>query len=84
MNVSKSLASAVAAMAVVGSIGFAYAQQTSESGPSPMQSTDQSNPQSLDQSNRSLSSPSDTSSMPASSTDNSTLSNELAPQADRG
>lgn len=77
MNVSKSLASAVAAMAVVGSIGFAYAQTSTDSGPSP------SPMQSMDQTNRSLSTPSD-SPMPSSGTDNSTLSNELAPQADRG
>ncbi len=81
MNVSKTLASAVAAMAVVGSIGIAYAQTTSD--PSSTPST-----QSLDPNNRPLNSPStmsnDTSAAPSTATEGSTLSSDPAPQADRG
>ncbi len=84
MNVSKTLASTVAALAVVGSIGIAYAQTTTSD------TTSTPSTQSMDPNNRPLSSPStmsnDTSAMPSSSTggNSSTLSTDPAPQADRG
>lgn len=78
MNVSKSLASAVAAIAVVGSIGIAYAQTTAEGTPSPTS-------QPSDPNNRSLSSPSTMSGgQSGGQTSGSMQSSEPAPQADRG
>ncbi len=82
MNASKTLASTFAALAVVGSIGIAYAQTTTEPMTTPPTTTVDPNTNAAVPATSTT--PADTSTTMTPADSSSAPSSELAPQADRG
>ena len=84
MNVSKTLSSALAAAAIVGGVGLAYAQTASDPSTKPVDSSTPNAAAPAPDSPPVTTAPSTSSSMPSSDTSTTTTpSTELAPKADR-